>query len=89
MPPSAEPLADDGAPPERAKVPRFFGGRCAQVLGGLLLALLTVTNVTRWLAPDTAFRMEKIVQQPVAPETATFSSPSPDAIAPDPGDTSQ
>ena len=64
----------------------FFGGRCALALGALLLALFSLTTAARWLTPEAAFKVEKIVQQPVAPETSTFSSQTADVSAPDPGD---
>ena len=87
MPPLVEPLFHDGDPTARDQTARFFGERWALGFGGLLLTLLALTTLTHWLAPGTAFRLEKIVQQPVAPETSTYSSQSSEVTAPDPGDT--
>ena len=64
----------------------FFGERYASILGVLLLSLLLLTTAARWFTPQVSSGLEKIIQQPVAPETSTFSSQTSEVTAPDPGD---
>ena len=65
----------------------FYGKRCALGFGAMLLALFTLTNAACWWPLDAAASpVERIIQRPVAPESATFSSQIPDVTAPDPGD---
>ena len=86
MPPLAEfssfPADHTDQPGKRA----FFGERYAAILGTVLLLLFLLTTAARWIMPDTYFKSEKIIQQPVAPETSTFSSQTSEVTAPDPGD---